>query len=150
MNAAEPVLVALTVPPAPPRGLVQDLVQPVGAAAPATSAPDAAETTGAGAEPEVLNLAAPDHEIADFLAAIVHTDTGFVARTSSGPRALAIVAATAAALCGEDIRTALAHPDPGFLTSLQPPAVAAIREVLHAIETDDSATLEASLAVFAR
>lgn len=84
----------------------------------------------------ILDADAPDLVIADFLATIVHTDTGFIARTSSGERALAIVAATAAALCGEDIPTALSTPDTAFLNALKPPAVEALRTVLLAIETE--------------
>ncbi|MFC9434387.1 hypothetical protein [Nocardia sp. NPDC057030] len=117
-STGEPVLIALTTPAR--RSLVEGLVRAPrpGDSAPALDADDA------------------DAVVADFLAAIVHTDTGFIARTSSGERAVAIVAATVAALCGEDIRTALVTPDTNFLTALKPPAVEAFRTVLHAIETE--------------
>ncbi|MEV6320531.1 hypothetical protein AB0M45_04940 [Nocardia sp. NPDC051787] len=118
-EAGEPVLVTLSTPPR--RGLVDGLVRYLGASAAAL----------------ILELDAPDSGIADFLAGVAHSDTGFVARTSSGQRAVAIVAATAAALCGDDIRTALSRPDIAFLSSLKPPAVEAVRSVLLAIETDD-------------
>lgn len=108
-------------PPAPTRGLTEDLVRPVGA------------TPGA----EVLDLTADDEAISEFLVRIAHADAGFVAHTDSGERALAIVAATVAALCGEDIRTALATPDVAFLKGLKPPAVEAFRTVLLAIESDN-------------
>ncbi len=93
---------------------------------------------GASAAAPILELDAPDADIADFLAVAAHSDSGFVARTSSGRRAVAIVAATAAALCGDDIRTALSTPDIAFLSSLKAAAVEAVRSVLLAIETDDA------------
>ncbi|WP_238815654.1 hypothetical protein [Nocardia brasiliensis] len=93
----------------------------------------------------VLDADASDTAVAEFLAGIVHTDTGFIARTSSGERALAIVAATAAALCGEDIPTAIARPDLAFLTGLKPPAVEALRSVLLAIEADSPDALAEAL-----
>ncbi|MFE9582908.1 hypothetical protein ACFYO1_41505 [Nocardia sp. NPDC006044] len=124
-STGEPVLIALTTPAR--RSLVEGLVR---APRPNDSLP-------------ALDADAPDPAVADFLATIVHTDTGFVARTSSGERALAIVAATVAALCGEDIPTALTTPDTNFLIALKPPAVEAFRTVLLAIETDavDEVTL---------
>ncbi|MFD8244150.1 hypothetical protein [Nocardia sp. NPDC059691] len=126
---AEPVLVTLSTPPR--RSLVDGLVRNIGAS-------PAAPT---------LELDAPDTGIADFLAHVAHSDTGFVARTSSGERALAIVAATAAALCGEDIVAALCAPDIAFLTSLKPPAVEAVRSVLRAIETEAADRVNAALRV---
>ncbi|MEU1996968.1 hypothetical protein ABZ511_21145 [Nocardia gamkensis] len=116
-ESGEPVLVTLSTPPR--RSLVDGLVRNIGAS-PAAPA---------------VELDAPDSAIADFLAQAAHSDTGFVARTASGERAVAIVAATAAALCGEDIGAALRNPDIAFLTSLKPPAVEAVRSVLLAIET---------------
>ncbi|MFI9413480.1 hypothetical protein [Nocardia gamkensis] len=116
-ESGEPVLVTLSTPPR--RSLVEGLVRNIGAS-------PAAPT---------VELDAPDSGIAEFLARAAHSDTGFVARTASGERAVAIVAATAAALCGEDIGAALRNPDIAFLTSLKPPAVEAVRSVLLAIET---------------
>ncbi|WP_405159640.1 hypothetical protein OG203_24570 [Nocardia sp. NBC_01499] len=124
-TSGEPVLIALTAPAR--RSVVDGLVR---APRPDSSAPRPDSSA------PILDADAPDADIADFLAAIVHTDTGFIARTSSGERALAIVAATAAALCGEDIRTALSTPDTTFLNALKPPAVEALRTVLLAVETD--------------
>ncbi|QIS08042.1 hypothetical protein [Nocardia arthritidis] len=133
----EPVLVSLSAPSR--RSLTDGLVRAV--------APGAAR---------VLDLdTASESEIADFLAEIAHTDGGFVARVGvdqpSSPqpaeRALAIIAATAAALCGDDIRTALRSPDIAFLTSLKPPAIEAVRTVLLAIETDEPTELAAGLAI---
>ncbi|WP_454194467.1 hypothetical protein [Nocardia sp. Marseille-Q1738] len=131
-EAGEPVLVTLSTPLR--RSLVDGLVRNLGAS---TAAP-------------ILDLDAPDADIADFLAGAAHSDTGFVARTSSGQRAVAIVAATAAALCGDDIRTALSRPDIAFLSSLKPPAVEAIRSVLLAIETDDADHVTDALRVLTR
>ncbi|MEU7139464.1 hypothetical protein ABZ942_08465 [Nocardia sp. NPDC046473] len=131
-STAEPVLIALTTPAR--RSIVDGLVR---APQPGGAAP-------------ILDADAPDPDVAAFLATIVHTDTGFIARTSSGPRALAIVAATAAALCGEDIRAALVTPDTTFLNALKPPAVEALRTVLLAIETDASAEVTQALHLLAR
>ncbi|WP_067825908.1 hypothetical protein [Nocardia inohanensis] len=129
--APEPVALSLSMPPAPARGLTQDLVRPI-AATPGT---------------EVLDLTAGDEAISEFLVRIAHADTGFVARTDSGDRAIAIVAATVAALCGEDIRAALTAPDIAFLKGLKPPAVEAFRSVLLAIESDDPAVATALTAL---
>ncbi|MGQ4618320.1 hypothetical protein [Nocardia sp. R7R-8] len=126
------MLVTLSTPPR--RSLVDGLVSNIGAS-------PAAPT---------LELDAPDTEIADFLSQVAHSDTGFVARTSSGERAVAIVAATAAALCGEDIGTALREPDLAFLTSLKPQAVEAVRSVLLAIETEAVDRVNAALRVLNR
>ncbi|MFF0608548.1 hypothetical protein ACFYUD_07765 [Nocardia tengchongensis] len=130
-HAPEPVALSLSVPPRPARGLTEDLVRPV--------------TADPGVE--VLDLALDDEAVSEFLVRIVHGDSGFVARAASGERALAGVAATVAALCGEDIRAALAAPDLAFLTGLKPPAVEAFREVLLAVETADVAAVTAALAV---
>ncbi|RMI34180.1 hypothetical protein [Nocardia stercoris] len=128
---SEPVLVSLSVPPAARRGLVTGLVRAV------------SERT----DLPVLDLAADDAEVAAFLARIAHADTGFVARTDSGDRALAVVAATAAALCGEDIRAALAMPDIEFLRGLSAPAEDAVRDVLTAIETGEPDAVGSGLSV---
>ncbi|MFR9752717.1 hypothetical protein ACL02S_17005 [Nocardia sp. 004] len=119
VETGEPVMVMLSTPPR--RSLVDGLVRALG---PSTAVP-------------IVELDVPDPGIAEFLAYVAHTDTGFIARTSSGTRAVAIIAATAAALCGDDIRAALHNPDIPFLSSLKPPAVEAVRSVLLAIETED-------------
>lgn len=118
--AGEPVLLSLSAPTPARRSLDEGLVRGIGAG-----------ETGV----RILDAAEPDAAVADFLAEIAHSDGGFIARTDEGQRALAIVAGTVAALCGEDIRAALAQPDIAFLTSLKPPAVEAARNVLLAIET---------------
>ncbi|MFE3191608.1 hypothetical protein ACFXHA_21540 [Nocardia sp. NPDC059240] len=130
-HAPEPVALSLSVPPRPARGLTEDLVRPV------------------SADPglEVLDLSLGDVAVSEFLVRIVHGDSGFVARADSGERALAGIAATVAALIGDDILAALAGPDVGFLTGLRPPAIEALREVLLAIETEDVAAVTAALSV---
>jgi hypothetical protein len=130
--APEPVLLALRVPSASPAGLIGGLVRPVSPTPPAVP---------------LLDLDVPDEQVAEFLAHIAHADSGFVARTGSGARAVAIVAATAAALCGADIRAALANPDLEFLRGLTAPAVQALREVLLAVESDRPEIVERGLAV---
>ncbi|MFC9994530.1 hypothetical protein [Nocardia sp. NPDC127526] len=131
--APEPVLMQLTVPgKTGAQTLLDGLVRPIG------SAPAAAE---------VLEPDADDEAVSEFLVRIAHGDTGFVARTDSGERALALVAATVAALCGEDIRTALTSPDIDFIKGLKPPAVEALRSVLLAVETADPEAVHSALAV---
>ncbi|WP_216892121.1 hypothetical protein [Nocardia alni] len=127
---SEPVLVSLTVPVATRNSLVGELVRPL-------SAPAA----------PVLDADTPDVEVAEFLVRAVHSEGGFVARTGSGERALGVIAATVAALCGEDIRRALTQPDLEFLRGLRPEAVAAARAVLLAIESEAPQAVEAALEV---
>lgn len=138
--AHEPVLISLSTPAR--RSLVADLVRPPG---PNLTRP--VLDAGSASAPPVLDADGEDAEVADFLAAIAHEDTGYIARTADGARALAIVAATTAALCGEDIRAALRQPDIAFLTSLKPAAVEAVRAVLLAIETDHPERVREELAV---
>ncbi|MFI6777076.1 hypothetical protein [Nocardia sp. NPDC050412] len=130
--AGEPVLLSLVAPSAARRSLDDGLVRAVGTAA---------------ADIRILDADVTDGEVAEFLVEIAHSDGGFIARTSDGKRALAIVAGTVAALCGEDIRAALAQPDITFLTSLKPPAVEAARSVLLAIETDAPDDLAGTLSI---
>lgn|GEM_PF-4997908 len=132
-SPSEPILVPLTVPAPARASLVDDLVRPI----------------GASPGPVVLDADAPDVQVAEFLVAAAHSAGGFVARTGSGDRALGLIAATVAALCGEDIRRALTHPDLEFLRGLEPPAVAAVRGVLLAIETDVPETVSHALEVLA-
>lgn len=125
--SSEPVLVALTAPAR--RSLVDGLV-----VAPATA------PAGRIITPD-LEVA----EIADILAEAAHSDTGLIGRTDDPQRALALIAGTAAALCGEDIRTALTTPDVAFLTGLQPQAIEAVRGVLLAIEAQRPPEMTAAL-----
>ncbi|MEU0545558.1 hypothetical protein [Nocardia sp. NPDC005978] len=133
--APEPVSLQLSFPAKPGgQGLTAGLVRPV--------------TADPGAVP-VLDLAAADETVSEFLVRIAHGDTGFIARTDSGERALAIVAATVAALCGDDIRRALQRPDVAFLRGLKGPAVEALRDILLAIETTDRDAVTSALTVLA-
>ncbi|MBY8858735.1 hypothetical protein K7711_19835 [Nocardia sp. CA2R105] len=119
-TAPEPVPLTLSMPAAPRAGLTDGLVRPL------SEAPAA----------PVLDAGASDVQVAEFLVVAAHSVGGFIARTDSGERAVAVVAATVAALCGEDIRRALTHPDLEFLRGLAPGAVEALREVLLAIESE--------------
>ncbi|MGH8882349.1 MAG: hypothetical protein ACRD0P_34220, partial [Stackebrandtia sp.] len=127
---SEPVMVELTFPERiVERGLVDGLVVPA----------------GSFAGERLVDLTLPDEAVADVLADIAHRPDGFAARTGEVSRALAIVAATAAALCGEDIRAALHRPDTAFLTGLSNGAVGAVREVLLGLESESPAELESAL-----
>lgn len=144
----EPVFVPLTMPAR--RGPLDTVGQRSTGGADATTA----EThlldglvvpTGTRKAARVVDLALADERIADVLAEVAHSTGGFVARTADGERALAVIAATAAALCGENIRTALSAPDIPFLTGLSGAATAAVRDVLRAIEADAPSEVEATL-----
>ncbi|MFD4440639.1 hypothetical protein ACFWPK_12790 [Nocardia sp. NPDC058519] len=124
---AEPVLLNLSAPAR--RSLVADLVRPD------------------SSSPAPVDVDIPDPDLTAFLAGIAHADHGFTARTTSGPRALAVVAGTVAALCGEDIPTALTTPDLPFLKSLKPAAIEATRTVLLAIETPNEQAITEALRV---
>lgn len=127
---AEPVLVSLSAPAR--RSLVAGLVRPLG------SAPGHAR---------VIDIDIPDPDLAAVLAGIAHADTGFIARTANGQRAVAVVAGTVAALCGENIPAALANPDLAFLTALKPAAIEATRTVLLSIETPHEQAINEALLV---
>lgn len=133
--APEPVPLQLSFPAKPGgQGLTDGLVRAI--------------TADPGVTP-VLDLSADDETVSEFLVRIAHGDSGFVARTDSGERALAIVAATVAALCGDDIRRALRRPDVAFLRGLKGPAVEALRDILLAVETTDPESVRAALAILA-
>ncbi|WP_280402083.1 hypothetical protein [Nocardia carnea] len=134
-DGSEPVLVQLSVPGrVVERGPADGLVVPL----------------GQFADDQLLDLTLPDEHIADFLATAVHRPGGFAARTDEASRALALLAATAAALCGEDIRRALTSPDIDFLTGLSSGAVDAVREVLLGIESETPVELEHALRALLR
>ncbi|MFC3963847.1 hypothetical protein [Nocardia jiangsuensis] len=132
-GGAEPVLMSLRPPPR--RSLADGLIRPLGPLPPGSRA---------------LGPELPDAELADLIGSVVHTADGFVARTGEAARALALLAATAAALCGEDVRRGLAAPDIAFLTGLNPQAVEAVRGVLLWIEAENPAELTAELAALLR
>ncbi|NKY36219.1 hypothetical protein HGA13_24575 [Nocardia speluncae] len=127
---SEPVLVELTVPKrVVERGLMDGLVVPVG------------QFTGE----RRLDPALPGEQIADFLADAAHRPDGFVARAQDGAQALAVLAGTVAALCGENIRKALNSPDTAFLAGLSSGAADSVREVLLGIESDTPVEIERAL-----
>ncbi|TCN52264.1 hypothetical protein EV641_108140 [Rhodococcus sp. SMB37] len=76
--------------------------------------------------------------VADFLAVLAHADTGFVARAETASDVLALLSGTAAALSGSDVRDALTAPDVDRLGRLIPEATEALREILLAVEVDDT------------
>lgn len=86
-------------------------------------------------------------DVADFLAVLAHAETGFVARAGTADDVLAVLAATVAALRGDDVRAAWTQPDVGALAALRPGAAAAVREVLLGVEVADLAEVVAGLAV---
>lgn len=87
--------------------------------------------------PGFTAAASPRH-IADVLAVVAHSDVGVSTRARDGEDVLAILAATVAALRGDDIPTALATPDLAGLARLRPEAAEAVRSVLLGIEIDDA------------
>ncbi len=114
------------------------------------------ELTGASAMESVTTIveahrtpgfdaAASPRHIADILAVVAHAEVGFSARAHSGQEVLAILAATVAALRGDDILTALANPDLAALAALRPEAAEAVRTVLLGIEVDDASVAHRSL-----
>ncbi|EOM76246.1 hypothetical protein DW322_03945 [Rhodococcus rhodnii] len=90
-----------------------------------------------------LDLTAGPDAIADFLSVVAHGDTGFVARTGHADGVLEILAATVAALTGDDVRRAVASPDPTALAALPPAAATAVREVLLGVVVTDATGLGA-------
>lgn len=127
---SQPVLLGLTVPKrAVERGLIDGLVMPV----------------GHFSDVEIIDTGDRDERIAEILIGAAHGAGPYATRTDDPARALALVAATAAALCGDDIRAALARPDLAFLTGLSSGAVDAVREILLGIETTDPAALDRAL-----
>lgn len=85
-------------------------------------------------------------EIADFLAVLAHSDTGYVARARDAAEVLVLLSATTAALSGFDVRQAVTEPDAARLAALVPEAAAAVREILLTVEVDDPAAIVAGLA----
>lgn len=129
--APEPVPLTLSMPAGPRPGLTDGLVRPL------SDTPEA----------PVLDAGLPDVRVAEFLVVAAHSAGGFIARTDSGERAVRVVAATVAALCGDDIRRALTHPDLDFVRGLRPEAVDALRGVLLAIESATPAAVAKALEV---
>jgi hypothetical protein len=98
----------------------------------------AAAIVAAGHSPG-LDAGDTENRTADLLAVVAHSDTGFFAHVHRPDQILGVVAATVAALRGDDIRDAIRRPNIDALTSMHPEAAAATREVLLGIEVDDAA-----------
>ncbi|MBC2641386.1 MULTISPECIES: hypothetical protein [unclassified Rhodococcus (in: high G+C Gram-positive bacteria)] len=84
-------------------------------------------------------------EVADFLAVLAHADVGYVARVRDTAEVLALLSGTVASLRGDDVRAALAAPDPATLTALIPEAAEAVREVLLGVEVHDPVLVASEL-----
>lgn len=84
-------------------------------------------------------------EVSDFLAVLVHSGRGFVARVADGAGVVRVLAATVAALRGDDVGAAWAAPDPTALRSVPEPAARALREVLLRIEVPDAEQTQVEL-----
>ncbi|MFE3291789.1 hypothetical protein [Rhodococcus sp. NPDC059234] len=108
------------------------------------AAESAERIAAAGARPG-LDTGLADVDVADFLAVLAHSDAGFVARAGSGEEVVAILAATVAALRGDDIRAAYVRADPAPVAALSAAAAGAVREVLLGIAVADAAAVEAHL-----
>lgn len=85
-------------------------------------------------------------EASDALAFLVHAGRGFVASAPDGGGVLRVLAATVAALRGDDVRTAWAVPDPAWVTAVPDPAAEALRAVLVAVVVPDVDRVAAELA----
>lgn len=69
----------------------------------------------------------------DTLAVLVHAGPGFVAGAADGAGVLRVLAATVAALRGDDVRAAWTAPDAARVSAVPDPAAQAMRQVLLAI-----------------
>lgn len=108
------------------------------------AAESAERIVAAGAHP-VLGPGLAPADVADFLAVLAHAETGFVARARTGGEVVAILAATVAALRGDDIPSAYTAADPGPVAALGDAASAAVREVLLAVAVPDAGAVETHL-----
>ncbi|MGA9872791.1 MAG: hypothetical protein WBQ44_16835 [Rhodococcus sp. (in: high G+C Gram-positive bacteria)] len=108
---------------------------------PVLTSPSALETVtvivDAHRTPGFAASASP-RQIADILAVVAHSDVGFSARAETGGDVLSLLAATVAALRGDDIPTALAEPNVRAMAALRPEAAQAMRTVLFGIEVADA------------
>ncbi len=108
------------------------------------AAESAERIVAAGAHP-VLGSGLAAVDVADFLAVLAHAEIGFVAHADTGGEVVAILAATVAALRGDDIPHAYTAADPASVTALGDAAAAAVRQVLLAIAVSDATAVEAHL-----
>ncbi|MGW4481960.1 hypothetical protein [Rhodococcus triatomae] len=98
----------------------------------------------AGAHP-VLVAGRDAHDVADFLAVLAHSAVGFVAHAADTREVVAVLAATVAALTGDDIPAAFRAADPAPVAALSSAAAEAVREILVAIAVPAGAGIEADL-----
>lgn len=108
------------------------------------AAESAERIAAAGAHP-VLPTGLGVADVADFLAVLAHSDAGFVAHAGDGAQVVAILAATVAALRGDDIPAAYLAADPAPVAALGTAAAEAVREILVAIAVPQGAGVDAHL-----
>ncbi|UZJ24582.1 hypothetical protein RHODO2019_15870 [Rhodococcus antarcticus] len=100
----------------------------------------------AGELPVELSADVGPSEAADALAFLVHSGRGFAACADDGTGVLRVLAATVAALRGDDVRAAWSVPDPAWVALVPDPAAEALREVLVHVVVPDVARVAAELA----
>lgn len=98
---------------------------------------DAAALVVAAGQSAGLVAGRSDEEIADFLAVVTHSMTGFVLRAAGADDVVRLLAATVASMRGDDVRAALARPDLAGLLALNDEAAATVREILLGIAVAD-------------
>ena len=92
-----------------------------------------------------INATVHARQVADFLAVLAHTEVGFVARVPDSAGVLQVLAATVAALRGDDVAAAWRAPDVATLRGVPDPAARALREVLRSIEVPDAVEAASAL-----
>lgn len=85
-------------------------------------------------------------EASDALAFLVHAGRGFAAAAENGAGVLRVLAATVAALRGDDVRAAWSVPDVAWVALVPEPAAQALREVLVHVVVPDAVRAAAELA----
>lgn len=108
-------------------------------------AADLAAVLAAGHRPG-LPAGLGEGDAADALAVLAHAEVACLARAGGAGEVLALLAATAAALRGADVRAAWRDPDVAALARLSDAAGSAVREVLGSVEVDDPVAVAAGLA----
>ncbi|WP_127781657.1 hypothetical protein [Rhodococcus sp. X156] len=106
---------------------------------------DVHRVEAAGHHPQ-LDADADPATVADFLAVLAHSPVGFIARADDAAGVLRVLAATVAALRGDDVRTAWRAPDAARVRAVPAPAAKALREVLLSVEVPDASRVAADLA----
>lgn len=97
------------------------------------------------AHPELTDAMAAD-EASDALAFLVHSGRPFEAAAADARGVVRILAATVAALRGDDVRTAWCDPVVETLVRVPDPAARALREVLTHVWVSDVDRVRAALA----